>query len=60
MLQQVFLVRFEPVATRFGPWKIQELLESGPLWDQKWVGNGSKGILPKGMLDHLGCSNKWF
>ena len=42
MLKQVFLARFEPVVTRFGPWKIPKCLENGPLWDQKWVKNGSK------------------
>ena len=34
--------RFEPVVTRFGPWKIPKCLENGPSWDQKWVKNGSK------------------
>ena len=42
MLKQVFLARFEPVVTRFGPWKIPKCLENGPFWDQKWVKNGSK------------------
>ena len=39
MLQQVFLGRFEPVVTRFGPWKMPQCLDNGPLWDQKWVQN---------------------
>ena len=35
MLKQVFLARFEPVVTRFGPWKIPKCLENGPIQDQK-------------------------
>ena len=56
MLKQVFLGRFEPVVTRFGPWKVPKCLENGPFWDQKWVKNGSKthfsksGSRPFGML----------
>ena len=42
MLKQVFLAHFEPVVTRFGPWKIPKCLENGPFWEQKWVKNGSK------------------
>ena len=42
MLKQVFLAHFEPVVTRFGPWKIPKCLENGPFWDQQWVKNGSK------------------
>ena len=42
MLKQVFLGCFEPVVTRFGPWKIAKCLENGPFQDQKWVKNGSK------------------
>ena len=46
---------------RFGPWKIPKCLENGPFWDKEWVKNGvKKRIFPKVMLDHLGCSNKWF
>ena len=33
--------------TRFGPWKIPKCLEKGPLWDQKWVQNGSKSCFSK-------------
>ena len=40
MPKQVFLAHFEPVLTRFGPWKILKCLENGPFWDQKWVKNG--------------------
>ena len=42
MLKPVFLARFEPVVTHFGPWKIPKCLENGPFQDQKWVKNGSK------------------
>ena len=42
MLKQVFLAQFEPVVTRFGPWKVPKCLENGPFWDQKRVKNGSK------------------
>ena len=42
MLKQVFLARFEPVVTRFGPWKIPKCLENGPFWEQNLVKNGSK------------------
>ena len=42
MFKQVLLARFEPVVTRFGPWKIPKCLENGPFWDQKWVKKGSK------------------
>ena len=41
MLKQVFLARFEPMVTRFGPWKTPYCLEDGSFWDQKWVKNGS-------------------
>ena len=42
MLKQVFLARFEPVVTCFGPRKIPICLENGSFQDQKWVKNGSK------------------
>ena len=42
MLKQAFLAHFEPVVTRFGSWKMPKCLENEPLWDQKWVKNGSK------------------
>ena len=64
MLEQVFLARFEPVVTRFGPWKIPKCLENGPFRVQKWVKNGSKtrfskrdpqpfGMLKQVFLAHL-------
>ena len=36
MFKQVFLARFEPVVTGFGPWKIPNCFENGPFWDQTW------------------------
>ena len=42
VLKQVFLAHFEPVVTRFAPWKTSKCLENGSFWDQKWVKNESK------------------
>ena len=59
MLKQVVLAHFEPVVTRFGPWKIPKCLEIGLFWDYKWVKNGSKtcfsksGPGPFGMLKQV-------
>ena len=59
VLKQVFLACFEPEITRFGPWKRPTCLETRPLWDQKWVKNGSKTLFsksdprPLGMLKQL-------
>ena len=47
MLKQVFLARFKPVVTRFGPGKVPKCLENGPFWDQRWVKNGSKTCFSK-------------
>ena len=47
MLKQVFVAHFESEVTRLGPWKIPKCLEKGPLWDQKWVQNGSKRCFSK-------------
>ena len=47
MLKRVFLGRFEPIATGFGPWKITKCLENGPFWEQKLVRNGSKAHFSK-------------
>ena len=44
MLQQVILARFEHVVTHFGPVKTLQVLENGPIWDPKWVKNGSKNV----------------
>ena len=59
MLKQVRLAHFEPVVTRFGPWKIPNCLENGSFWDRKWGQNGpntrfSKSIhRPFGMLGQV-------
>ena len=42
MLRQLFLARFEPMVTHYGPRKIPKCLENGPFWDQKLVKKGSK------------------
>ena len=42
MLNEVFLVRFPPMVTSFGPWKVPKFLANGPFWDQKGVKSGSK------------------
>ena len=60
MLKQVFLARFEPVVARFGPWKIPYCLENGLFWDKNGSKMGQKRIFPKVILDHLGCSDKFF
>ena len=41
-LKQVFSDYFELMLACFGPPKIPKCLESGLLWDQQWVKNGSK------------------
>ena len=33
MLKQVFLAHFEPLVTRYGPWKMPKCLENGLCWD---------------------------
>ena len=60
MLKQVFLARFEPMVTCFGPWKIPKCLEKGPFWGQERVKNGSKTRFSKIIVDDFGCSNKCF
>ena len=60
MLKQVFLGRFEPAVTRFGPWKIPKCLENGPVWDQKWVKNGSRTHFAKSDLGPLGMLRQVF
>ena len=56
MLKQLFLAHFEPVAARFGPWKIPNFLENGPFQDQKLVKNGSKPVFLNVMLHHWGSN----
>ena len=60
MLKQVFLARFEPVVTRFGPWKIPKWPENAPFWDQKWVQNGSKTRFSKSDPGPLGMLKQVF
>ena len=60
MLKQAFLARFEPVVTRFGPWKIPKCLENGQFWDPRWVKMGQKSSLAKVILHHLGGANNSF
>ena len=60
MLKQVFLAHFEPVVTRFGPWKIPKCLETGPFWDPKWVKNGSKPRFSKSDPGPLGVHKQVF
>ena len=60
MLKQVFSARFEPVVTRFGPWKIPKCLEKGSFWDQKWVKNGSKTRFSKSDRRPFGMLNQVF
>ena len=60
ILKQVFLARFEPLLTWFGPWKVPKCLENGPFWDPKGVTIGSKPHFSKsdpqpfGMLKQVG------
>ena len=60
MLQQVILAHFEPVVTRFGPWKFPKCLEKQPFWDQKWAKNGSKICFSKSDLGPLGVQEQVF
>ena len=60
MLKQVVLAHFEPVVTRFGPWKIPKCLETGFLRTKNGSKKGRKPVFPKLILDHLRCSNKRF
>ena len=56
----MFLVHFEPVVTRFGPWRMRKCLENGPLWDQKCVNNGSKTHFSKTDPEPFGKLKKMF
>ena len=60
MLKQVFLAHFEPEITHFGPWKRPKCLENGPLWDEKWVKNGSKMCFPKSERRPIAMLNQVF
>ena len=73
-LEHLFLLRFERVVARFGPWKIPKCLRNGSIWDQKGVKNGSKthfsksdptpfGMLKQVILGHfepvVTCFGPW-
>ena len=60
MLKQVFLARFEPVVTRYGPLKMPKCLENGPFWDHNWVQNGSKTRFSKSDRRPLGMLRQVF
>ena len=60
MLKQVFLAHFEPVVTRFGPWKIPKCLENGTLSDVKRVKNGSKTRFSKSDVGPFGMLKQVF
>ena len=60
MLKQVFLGHSEHEVMRFGPSKIPKCLDNGPLWDQKWVKNGSKTRFSKSDLGTSGMLKQMF
>ena len=60
MLMQVFVARFEPVGTPFGPWKIPKCFENASFWDQKWVKNGSKTHFSKSDPRPFGTTQQLF
>ena len=60
MLRQVFLAHFVSIGTGVGPWKIPKRLEKGPLWEQKWVKNGSKTRFSKSDPGPLGVHEQLF
>ena len=45
--KQVEWSHFEPMWSYFGPSQGREGLENGPIWDHKWLKNGSKPWFPK-------------
>ena len=60
MLKQMFLARFEPTVTCFGPWKIPKCLEKGPFWGQERVKNGSKTRFSKSHCGPFGMLKQVF
>ena len=60
MFKKVLLAPFQPVMTRFGPWKTPKSLDKGPFWDQKWVKNGSKARLAKRDMRPFGVLVQFF
>ena len=60
MLKQVGLAHFEPVVTRFGPWKIPKCLKKEPLWEQNWVKHGPETRFSKSDPRPLGVHKQLF
>ena len=60
MLKQVFLGRFDPVATGLAHGKSKNALKMGHFGTKNGSKMGQKGVFPKVIPDHLGCSNKCF
>ena len=59
-LKQVFLACFQPKVTRFGARNTPKFLENGPLWEQKWVKNGSKVCFSKNDVGRFGMLQRVF
>ena len=55
MPKQVFLARFELVVARL---KSQNALKMSFVWTENESKMGQKCVVPKMILDHLGCTNK--
>ena len=45
--KQVKWSQFEPMLNTFGPSQGRKGLENGPIWDHKWLKNGSKPWVSK-------------
>ena len=58
--QQVFLARFEPVVTRFGPYMCKRCLENVLFWDEKWLKNGLRKHSSKSDLGPFGVLKQVF
>ena len=58
MLKQVFLARFEPMVTRFGPRKTENAFKMGRFGSKIGSKMGQKSLFPKVIVDHLACSTK--
>ena len=60
MFREVFLGRFEPWWCVMGHGKSQNALKMGRFGTKNGSKMGQKRVFPKVILDHSGCSNKWF
>ena len=60
MLRNGFFAHFEPIGTRFEPFKIPICLEKERFWEQKWVKNGSKRRFSKSDAGPLGVHKQVF